>query len=112
MDNIKWNNQAIQGLRYGWPDLHWSVGDDEITVYDGDLPEYSEIMAKGEEALKIMELRDLRAVRNNKLAETDFWEFPSQQPTSEERLAYRQALRDITNTYSSLEEVVWPEKPE
>jgi len=25
--------------------------------------------------------------------------------------AYRQALRDITNTYSSLDDVVWPEKP-
>tara|TARA_Y100000389_G_scaffold197113_1_gene231107 strand:- start:523 stop:852 length:330 start_codon:yes stop_codon:yes gene_type:complete len=25
---------------------------------------------------------------------------------------YRQELRDITNTYTSLEDVVWPEKPE
>jgi hypothetical protein len=24
---------------------------------------------------------------------------------------YRQALRDITDTYSSLDDVVWPEKP-
>ena len=24
---------------------------------------------------------------------------------------YRQALRDITNTYTSLDDVVWPEKP-
>ena len=25
---------------------------------------------------------------------------------------YRQALRDITDTYTSLDDVVWPEKPE
>lgn len=30
---------------------------------------------------------------------------------SEAQLAYRQALRDITNTYTSLDDVVWPTKP-
>jgi hypothetical protein len=31
---------------------------------------------------------------------------------SAERTAYRQALRDITNTYSNLQDAVWPTKPE
>jgi hypothetical protein len=31
---------------------------------------------------------------------------------TEEQIAYRQALRDITNLYSSLDEVVWPVKPQ
>jgi hypothetical protein len=36
---------------------------------------------------------------------------PDRTATDEQR-AYRQALRDITDTYTSLEDVVWPEKPE
>ena len=30
---------------------------------------------------------------------------------SEERRIYRQALRDITDTYISMNTVVWPNKP-
>lgn len=53
----------------------------------------------------------LRAERNRRLSETDWWVLPDRTPTAAQ-LAYRQALRDITNTYSSLDDVVWPEKPE
>jgi hypothetical protein len=31
---------------------------------------------------------------------------------TDDQIAYRQALRDITDTYTSLEDVVWPTKPE
>ncbi len=31
---------------------------------------------------------------------------------SDTRTAYRQSLRDITTTYTSLDDVVWPTKPE
>jgi hypothetical protein len=55
-------------------------------------------------------LDTLREIRNIKLAETDWWVLPDRTPT-DEQLAYRQALRDITNTYNSLEDVVWPTKP-
>lgn len=58
-----------------------------------------------------IQLDMLRSVRNTKLAETDWWELPSQAPMSEERVAYRDALRNITDTYTSLDDVVWPEKP-
>ena len=56
----------------------------------------------------------LRRVRNVKLAETD-WEIVMHKekgtniPTALK--TYRQALRDITDTYTSLDDVVWPEKP-
>jgi len=59
-------------------------------------------------------LNDLRAERNAKLAETD-WEIVMHKekgtniPTALK--TYRQALRDITDTYTSLDDVVWPEKP-
>jgi hypothetical protein len=54
-------------------------------------------------------LAELRADRDRRLAETDWWVLPDRTPT-EAQLAYRQALRDITNTYTSIEDVVWPQK--
>ena len=56
-------------------------------------------------------LKLLREERNLRIAETDWWA-SSDLAMSAERTAYRQALRDITKTYSSLDEVVWPNKPE
>ena len=55
-------------------------------------------------------LQMLRQERNAKLAETDYLAL-SDNTLSTEMSAYRQALRDITDTYSSLDDVVWPEKP-
>jgi hypothetical protein len=58
-------------------------------------------------------LNDLRLVRDAKLAETD-WEIVMHKekgtniPTALK--TYRQSLRDITDTYTSLGDVVWPEK--
>jgi len=56
------------------------------------------------------ELMRLRMQRDELLAETDWWA-SSDLTMTPEQSAYRQALRDITETYSSLAEVVWPEKP-
>ena len=53
----------------------------------------------------------LREERNRRIAETDWWA-SSDLTMSAERTAYRQALRDITDTYQSLDTVVWPVKPE
>ena len=59
-------------------------------------------------------LEELRAVRNAKLAETD-WEIVMHKEKGTNIPAalktYRQSLRDITDTYTSLDDVVWPEKP-
>ena len=56
----------------------------------------------------------LRVERNAKLAETDWVitmhkELGTNIPAAMK--TYRQALRDITNDYTSLDDVVWPEKP-
>ena len=56
-------------------------------------------------------MKRLREERNRRIAETDWWA-SSDLTMSAERTAYRQALRDITKTYSSLDDVVWPDKPE
>ena len=55
-------------------------------------------------------LAELRVVRDAKLKETDFYALSDVTMTSE-MTTYRQALRDITNTYSDLDTVVWPTKP-
>ena len=52
----------------------------------------------------------LRKERNRLLAETDWWGMSDHTMTQAET-DYRQALRDITDTYSSLDTVVWPTKP-
>ena len=58
-----------------------------------------------------LHLSELREERNRRLAETDWWANSDLTMTAEQT-AYRQALRDITDTYTSLEDVVWPTKPE
>lgn len=55
-------------------------------------------------------LSALRQERDIKLKETDWWVLPDRTAT-QAQLDYRQALRDITNTYSSVADVVWPTKP-
>ena len=56
-------------------------------------------------------LKLLREERNRRIAETDWWA-SSDLAMSAERTAYRQDLRDITKIFSSLDDVVWPDKPE
>jgi len=59
-------------------------------------------------------LNALRTERNAKLTETD-WVITMHKELGTNIPAawktYRQALRDITDTYTSLDDVVWPEKP-
>ena len=63
--------------------------------------------------IKLADLNDkepiklLREERNRLISETDWWA-SSDLTMSAERTAYRQDLRDITKTYSSLDNVVWP----
>ena len=52
----------------------------------------------------------LREKRNAKLAETDWWASSDLTMTSAQT-KYRQDLRDITKTATSLDDVTWPTKP-
>jgi hypothetical protein len=54
-------------------------------------------------------LASLRVARDLKLSATDWWA-SSDLTMTEAQTAYRQALRDITDTYTSLDDVVWPEE--
>ncbi len=53
----------------------------------------------------------LRSERNVLLSETDHWVLSDTSNATSEQLAYRQALRDITDSATSLNDVTWPSKP-
>jgi len=97
------------------PNASFTVGNEsvnEITWRSSDIPQptEAEITTKLNELKAAEPLRLLREKRNKLLAETDWWASSDLIMTAEQT-AYRQALRDITNTYTSLDDVVWPEKP-
>ena len=72
---------------------------------------WSAVKAKADELKAAEPLKLLRAERDRLIAATDWWA-SSDLTMSDERTAYRQALRDITDSYTSLDDVVWPTKPE
>jgi hypothetical protein len=71
---------------------------------------WADIKAKQDELTAAEPLKALRAERDRLIAETDWWASSDLTMTAEQT-AYRQALRDITETYSSLDDVEWPVKP-
>jgi len=74
------------------------------------VPTESAVQAKYDELIAAEPTNLLREKRNRLLAETDWWASSDLTMTTEQT-NYRQALRDITETYSNLDEVVWPTKP-
>ena len=72
---------------------------------------WSAVNAKAAELRAAEPMKLLRAERDRLIAATDWWA-SSDLTMSAEQTAYRQALRDITASYQSLDTVVWPTKPE
>ena len=71
---------------------------------------WAEITAKIDELKKAEPMRLLREERDKKLLETDWWALGDITMTDAQK-KYRQDLRDITKTATSLEDVTWPTKP-
>jgi hypothetical protein len=71
---------------------------------------WAEVSAKKDELAAAEPLRLLREERDRLIAATDWWASSDLTMTAEQT-AYRQALRDITETATSLDDVVWPTKP-
>ena len=63
-------------------------------------------------ATKTVDSSEMRAIRNSKLDETDWWAVSDRTMTSDQT-AYRKALRDITthSDWPHLETDDWPTKP-
>ena len=89
---------------YTYYDADWNV----VTLSDA---EEAAATTKGNQLLSDRKLEKLRKARNKRLAETDYWDASDTPAMSQAQIDYRQALRDITDTYSSLDTVVWPTKP-
>lgn len=71
---------------------------------------WSQVSAKLTELQNAEPMRLLRQERDRRLAETDWWASSDLTMTTEQT-TYRQALRDITDSATSLDDVTWPEKP-
>lgn len=71
---------------------------------------WATVSAKKDELVAAEPMRLLRVERDRKLAETDWWAVADRTMTAEQT-TYRQALRDITTSATSLDDVVWPTKP-
>ena len=73
--------------------------------------DWATVKAKVDELTAAEPMKALREERNRRIAETD-WMALGDVTMSDAWATYRQALRDITDTYSALDDVVWPTKPE
>tara|TARA_R110000787_G_scaffold217155_2_gene326035 strand:- start:493 stop:819 length:327 start_codon:yes stop_codon:yes gene_type:complete len=71
----------------------------------------SAVATKEAELMTAFNLTELRTKRNELLSETDYWIFADTPDITSAQTAYRQALRDITDSATSLDDVTWPEKP-
>ena len=107
------NSKAIQSLK---PGAKWIMRGDDLEWLDEDQtePTASQISDEVVRLQAAEPLRLLRIERNAKLAETDWVvtmhkELGTNIPAAMK--TYRQALRDITDSATSLDDVTWPEKP-
>lgn len=103
---------ALTALR---PNAEWDMPDGNYASLNWldtnqTKPSEADVNAKITELQNAEPLKLLRKERDQKLAETDFYAL-SDVTMSAAMTTYRQALRDITETYSSLDTVVWPTKP-
>ena len=97
------------------PGEQFSINGDNITWHtNGSHPTQEQIDAKVSELTVYYSLDNLRFERNRMLAESD-WRVIRATETgvamSNEWKTYRQALRDITQHYQNLDDVVWPTEP-
>jgi hypothetical protein len=88
-----------------------------IIPVDPDNADYAKIVDEGAIVEKWTDPRtpqqiwaDIRSERDSLLAATDWWAV-SDRGMSAAEAAYRQALRDVPQTFASPADVVWPTKP-
>jgi hypothetical protein len=89
-------------------------GDNAVAIdKDGKVVSWdaSAVATKEAELSAAYKLAELRTERNRLLAETDHWLLSDTADVTSAQTTYRQALRDITKTATSLDDVNWPEKP-
>lgn len=87
---------------------------DDVAIESSDPADFgvtwSQVETKKAELVLAKPLNEVRQVRDRLIAETDWWASSDLTMTAEQT-AYRQALRDITDNCTSLDDVTWPTKP-
>ena len=89
-------------------------GDNAVaTDADGNIVSWdaSAVATKEAELIAAFKLQELRTERNRLIAETDHWVLSDTADATSAQTTYRQALRDITDNATSLDDVTWPTKP-
>jgi len=87
--------------------------EDNLVITYPENVDISAVEAEITSVKSTMDLDDLRIERTKLLLECDWTQFADiPEETKTLWQPYRQALRDITDTYSSLDDVIWPTKPE
>jgi len=71
---------------------------------------WDEVNKKLQDLTSAEPMKELRAERDRLIAATDWWASSDLTMTDAQK-SYRQALRDITKDYDSLDDVKWPTKP-
>ena len=97
------------------PGATWTMRDDVLEWQDDKItkPTDAEIKKKYDELVANESLNELRQVRDMKMRDSDWTQNRDVTLSNDDDWkTYRQALRDITKDYKSLEDVKWPEKPE
>mgnify|MGYP003111864319 FL=1 len=94
------------------PTAEWTVRGTEIEWHSKDVSQPSDdaINAKIDELKAAEPMRLLREERDRLIGLTDWWA-SSDLTMSSAQTKYRQDLRDITKSATSLDDVSWPEKP-
>ena len=86
-------------------EAHECTREEAIATYAAQVRSYRELQRPA------LLMEQLRNKRDELSQNTDWCVLPDRSPT-DAQIQYRQALRDITDHYSSLADVVWPTKPE
>lgn len=94
----------------------WSIDDEDYDTLiwhesnTVEKPTLAVLQTRADELIAEQPMKDLRATRNELLADTDWWAVSDRTITIEES-AYRQALRDLPANTADPANPTWPTKP-
>lgn len=106
-------HEAIYALHSNVVSINGSGANAVASDADGNTVSWdaSAVATKEAELLAAFNLDELRKERNRLIAETDWWDMSDTPTMTTAQTTYRQALRDITDNATSLDDVTWPTKP-
>tara|TARA_R110002167_G_scaffold265451_2_gene472193 strand:- start:2118 stop:2444 length:327 start_codon:yes stop_codon:yes gene_type:complete len=106
-------HEAIRSLHANVVSINGDGDNAVATDADGNIVSWdsSAVATKEAELITAFKLQELRTERNRLIAETDHWVLSDTTDATSAQTAYRQDLRDITKTATSLDDVSWPEVP-